>query len=128
MKPLFVISSTRTNYLDMLSATIELKHHCKAIHIESIPITEESDGHTVWDGIVEIFALVGHPAARRCYAWMETPNEDQHQFVTMLQKGLVISPETAVKAWIATRPVTIHPVVEKMASSLELEEVGKGHE
>ena len=24
---------------------------------------------TVWEGVVESFAITGHPKAKRCYAW-----------------------------------------------------------
>lgn len=104
---MFAIVSDRTSYLEMLSATIELKHNCKAIHLESVPVEEGIDGHTVWSGIVEVFALVGHPYARRCFAWVENPEEMRYEFVTVLQKGLVTTPKFAVKAWLASRPVAV---------------------
>lgn len=101
----------------MLSATIEIKHNCKAIHMESVPVREEFDGNTIWDGTVEVFALVGHPDSRRCFAWVEVPNDLQFQFITMLQKGFIVSPERAVKAWLASRPVTVHPVVGEKSNA-----------
>lgn len=95
---------------------IELKHKCRAVHVESVAVKEQAEGKDIWNGIVEVFELQGHEAARRCYAWGEVPKDIRYQFVTMLQKGLVISPETAVKAWLAAKPVTIHPVVDNRAN------------
>jgi hypothetical protein len=33
------------------------------------PVHETFQGQTVWAGEVEVFDLVGHPKAKRCYAW-----------------------------------------------------------
>ena len=30
---------------------------------------ETFQGKTVWEGDVEVFDLIGHPKAKRCYAW-----------------------------------------------------------
>ena len=78
--------------------------------MESVPVKEPAGGHAIWTGVVEVFELVGFSAAKRCYAWVETFGKTQQQFVTVLQKGLVISPESAVRAWLASKTVTIHPV------------------
>ena|ERR1022692_2793384 len=99
----------RTNYLDVLSATIQLKHSCRAVHWESIPVTDPADGETIWAATVEVFELRGHPHARRCYAWVAVHNDGEHQFVTLLQKGLVVSPETAVKEGLVAQRVAIRP-------------------
>jgi hypothetical protein len=80
------------------------------MHLESVPVEKQVDGHTIWSGSIEIFELINHGAAKRCYAWLEIPGKAQHHFVAVLQKGLVISPESAVKAWLASKSVTIHPV------------------
>lgn len=34
-----------------------------------MPVREMHNGQTVWDGIVEVFDLTGHPKANRIYAW-----------------------------------------------------------
>jgi hypothetical protein len=108
--------SSSASHLEALLATVQLKHRCKATHLESVPVKEEAEGQTVWTGWVEVFELADHEGAKRCYAWAGMPDEARHQFVTVLQKGLVISPESAVKAWLASRSVTIHPVVKEKLS------------
>jgi len=107
---MFAVSSDPA-YLEILKAAVQMKHQCHALHLDSIPLTLENGGETVWGGIVEVFALVDHKTATRCYAWTETVNECEQRFVVILQKGFVITPAHAVKAWLATRPIVIHPVV-----------------
>lgn len=69
--------------------------------VESVPITETFAGQVVWDGIVEVFDLIDHPTATRCYAWShEVDGSDQRRFVAVLHQGPVDSPKAAVQAAI----------------------------
>jgi hypothetical protein len=70
-------------------------------HVESVPVHEKFHGKTVWDGVVEVFDLSGHPKASRVYAWAyetDEPNTPRH--VTVLHIPPVDSPKTAVRAAI----------------------------
>lgn len=107
--------SHRAVYVSLLSAAIGIRHRCHAIHIESIPVREAAGGQAPWRGVVEVFALVGHPDARRCFAWIEA-GESKRRFVMILQKSLVISAETAVKVWLASKLI---PVENTFDSRLE---------
>jgi len=51
-------------------------------------------------GVVESFALTGHPKAKRCYAW-SYQDKGETQYVTALEIPPVESPITAVRAAIA---------------------------
>jgi hypothetical protein len=76
-------------------------HGVESSHVESVPIKEEFQGNTVWEGIVEVFDLKDHPKASRLYAWAyETDNPKKPRHVTVLHVGPVISPLTAVRAAI----------------------------
>ena len=90
------------DYIDNLKATIHRLHGAKATHIESVPIKEVFKGKTVWDGIVEVFDLHGHPKASRVYAWgHETENPERpKRHVTVLHIHPVTSPVEAVRAAI----------------------------
>jgi len=99
--------TSRPAWLNLLTNAIQIKHHCHAVHIESVRVIEQHWGERIWEGNVQVFALVGHAGGNRCYAWVETPAMSQYQFVTVLQKGLVISPETAVRGWLASKHVTV---------------------
>ena len=88
-------------YIENLRAVIGKLHGCGSKHVESVPVHEVFHGKTVWDGIVEVFDLVGHPKAKRGYAWgYDAGNETR--YVTVLELPPVISPETALRAAIAS--------------------------
>jgi hypothetical protein len=90
------------NYIQELLDVIRKLHGGEATHVESVPVTEKFHGKTVWDGIVEVFDLRGHPQANRVYAWAhETDNPERpRHHITVLHLGPVVSAETAVRAAI----------------------------
>ncbi len=90
--------------------------------MESVPVKEQAGSEIIWDGTVEVFELVGHPRATRCYTWIVTPDPAKRRFVTVLHMGLVSSPKTAVKAWLASKTVDIPPVFAHGFDSLEMSE------
>jgi hypothetical protein len=59
------------------------------------------DSKTVWDGIVHVFKIDGHPQARKAYAW-SSPIEgsDKRRFFAVLHLPPVTSPVDAVRAAI----------------------------
>jgi hypothetical protein len=76
-------------------------HGCDANHLETVPLRETMpDGRVVWEGDVEVFGLVGHPIARRCYAWSHVTTGTKRQFYAVLHAGPVDSPLRAVQAVI----------------------------
>ena len=82
-------------------AAIEELHKAKATHIESVPVKEEFRGKTVWDGIVEVFHLEGHPKTDKAYAWWhDTGDPDNPQLVTVLHIHPALTPAGAVRAFI----------------------------
>jgi hypothetical protein len=90
------------NYIDDLREIIHKLHGATATHVESVPVTETFEGKTIWDGIVEVFDLHGHPGTHRVYAWShETDDPDNpKRHVTVLHLPPVVSPITAVRAAI----------------------------
>ena len=90
-------------YLERMELAIERLHDCKAVHVDSVPVHEIVDGQTIWQGMVEVFNLIGHPQAKRCFAWpgREGPDGGQAKFVAVLEMPPVVSPETAVRDAIA---------------------------
>lgn len=77
-------------------------HGVGAVWRETIPVHEVFRGQTVWKGEVEVFDLIGHPKAKRAYAWShrEGPNDQGERFVGVLEIPPVVSALTAVKASI----------------------------
>jgi hypothetical protein len=90
------------SHLDDLRDIIRELHGVDATHVESVPLKEVFQGKTVWDGIVEVFDLHGHPKTHRVYAWShETDDPDSpKRHVTVLHIPPVVSPLTAVRAAI----------------------------
>jgi len=58
-----------SDYIAEIQAVFLKLHECEANYIESVPVVEEFQGKTIWQGDVEVFDLVGHPKATRGYGW-----------------------------------------------------------
>lgn len=89
-------------HIDELRDVIHELHGGKATHIVSVPVKDVFRGETVWDGIVEVFDLEGHPQANRVYAWIHDTGDPSKPFkhVAVLHIPPVVSPLTAVRAFI----------------------------
>lgn len=89
-------------YIEELKDVIRRLHGVESTHIKSVPVKETFQGKTVWDGIVEIFELHGHPKATHAYAWAHDTDDPKKpkRHVTVLKIPPVVSPETAVRAAI----------------------------
>ncbi len=90
-----------------LQRAIEGMHHCKARLAQSVPVRERQGNTTVWEGIVHVFDLTGHPKATRAYAW-SSPIEgsDKRRFFAVLHVPPVTSPVEAVRAAIVAEQRT----------------------
>jgi hypothetical protein len=88
----------KTEYTERLQMVIEHLHGCRAAWVGSVPVQEVFRGKTVWKGDVEVYALAGHPKARRCYGWSYGEPE---QFITILELPPVNSAQAAVKVGVA---------------------------
>ena len=89
-------------YIQELRGVIHKLHGGKAVHEESVPVKEVFQGKTVWDGVVEVFHLDGHPLTNRVYAWMHDTGDPSKpkQHVTVLHIDPALSPAGAVRAFI----------------------------
>ena len=86
---------------DQLKRAVESQHGCTATLVQSVPVKETFGGKTVWEGIVHVFKLNGHPKAQQAYAW-SSPIEgsDKRRFYAVLHEPPVTSPVEAVRAAI----------------------------
>jgi hypothetical protein len=89
-------------YIEELRGVIRKLHGVDATHRKSVPVHEVFNGKTVWQGIVEVFDLHGHPNANIAYAWSHDSDDPKapKRHVTVLHIPPAISPETAVRAAI----------------------------
>jgi hypothetical protein len=90
---------------DRLKRVVETQHGCTATLLQSVPVKEAFDDAPVWEGVVHVFQIDGHPQARRAYAW-SSPIEgsDKRRLFAVLHTGAIKSPQDAVRAAI-TRPL-----------------------
>jgi hypothetical protein len=89
-------------HIQELREGIRRLHGTDATHVESVPVKEEFQGKTVWEGTVEVFDVPGHARAPKAYAWLadtDNPNKPKRQ-VTVLHIAPVTSAVLAVRAVI----------------------------
>lgn len=88
-------------YIAELVKAIRATHNAEAMHEGGRPVREMFRDQVAWEGIVESFALLGHPKAQRCYAWGVRRDDDKGWDVTaVLGIPPIVTPELAVKAAI----------------------------
>lgn len=88
--------------VDQLQQAVEGQHGGgKAVLVSAEPVKEVFNGQTVWEGVVHVFDLEGHPRATRAYAW-SSPIEgtERRTFYAVLHLGGIRSPLDAVRAAI----------------------------
>jgi hypothetical protein len=88
--------------LEDLKDVIRILHGVESTHLESVPVKEVFNGHTVWEGVVEVFRLHGHPKSNTAYAWSHATDDPANpkRHVTVLHIPPAVSPITAVRAVI----------------------------
>ncbi len=96
----------RDNINPGLEGLIRAKYDCEAKHVASEPVHEVFEGLTAWQGTVEVFDLIGHPNAKRAYAWQYEEGKET-KTVVVLEIPPVDSAETAVKVAIAAKGKTV---------------------
>ena len=91
----------------VLKQAVEELHDCQASYITSQHVRESLEGRPVFDGMVAIFGVAGHPAANTCYAWSgEDPDTRQLTVYAVLHYAPVQSSRDAVRATLATKQRT----------------------
>jgi hypothetical protein len=64
-----------------------------------VPVKETWQGKPIWDGVVEVFDLQGHPDTDTAYAWLHDTGKKVLP-VTVLHIHPALSPAKAVRAFI----------------------------
>jgi hypothetical protein len=87
--------------LEELIHAIEGQHGAAARFRESVPVLETFQSKTVWEGVIHVFDLTGHPTATRACAW-SSPIEGstKRRFFAVLHTNRINSPLEAVRAAI----------------------------
>jgi hypothetical protein len=86
---------------DLLKEAVQQQHNCTARLVQSVPVKESFGDETVWEGVVHVFDIVGHPKAKQAYAW-SSPIEgsEKRRFFAVLHLPPITSPVEAVRAAI----------------------------
>ena len=80
-----------------LQDAIRHMHGVASTWLESVPVTEQHEGQTVWEGNVQVFSVT-HPKATRVYAWSHASGPGgRRRFHTVLGAAPVDGPEMAVR-------------------------------
>jgi hypothetical protein len=84
-------------FISELKHAVESQHGGTATLAQSVPVHETFKGEPVWEGVVHVFDLEGHPKATRAYAW-SSPIEGstKRRFFAVLHMGGIRSPQDAV--------------------------------
>jgi len=90
------------NEIKQLKDAIRATNGCDSRHVKSVPVTEIFRGEVIWDGIVEVFDLIGHPKAKRAYAWSYREGKED-KITVALGIPPVDSPHAAVIIAIASK-------------------------
>ncbi len=87
--------------VNQLREAVERMHGGSAMFAQSVPVRETFEGKTVWEGVVHVFDLTGHPTASRAYAW-SSPIEGstKRRFFAVLHTERITTPLEAVRAAI----------------------------
>ena len=88
----------KQDYLVRLQVAIQQLHNCSARHRNTVPVHEVFQGKMVWRGDVEVFDLIDHPKAKKCYGWS---HDEPEEFITILELPPVDSAQAAVKVGVA---------------------------
>ena len=89
--------------IENLHIAINNLHNCQSKWLESVAVKETFEGETVWEGIVQVFELIDHPTAKKCYAWSYVMDDSgKRKIIAVLHQDPVKSPVDAVKAFIVS--------------------------
>jgi hypothetical protein len=85
-----------------LKSIIYQQHGCDSEHNHSVRADVGFRDQVIWQGIVEVFDLIKHPFAKRCFVWKSGPaaNNPYGSVIASLESGPISCPEIAIRAAI----------------------------
>lgn len=86
---------------ERLQRIIRSMHGVDSSYLRSERVHETFQGETVWEGVVDIFGLKGHPKAGLAYAWGQETEAGGRRYVAVLGVAPIRSARDAVLASIA---------------------------
>ena len=89
--------------VEKLAEVIRDLHNVGARHLGNATVRETFRERVVWDGVVEIFEVMGHATATQAFAWSYETDDGGRRYVAVLNIPPVTSPVEAVRASIVGR-------------------------
>jgi hypothetical protein len=77
-------------------------HGVDSSHLRSERVVLTYQDETVWEGVVEIFGLKGHPKAGLGYAWSQETDGGGRRYVAILGMPPITSAADAVQVFLAS--------------------------
>jgi len=96
-------AETSLKNLTTIQEKIQQLHGCKSNHVETVRVEKDFHGHDKWTCDVELFELLGHPTAKRCYAWSCMDDIGLREVAVVLELPPVTSAESAIQTEIYSR-------------------------
>jgi hypothetical protein len=78
-----------------LKDAIREVHGCETLYVNTVHVTKTLSADPNWDGLVKVFELIGHPEAKRCYAWSYRDGKTTRS-MTALEIPPTTSPDLAI--------------------------------
>jgi hypothetical protein len=108
---IFLFVSKSKNEIYLLQSTIRQLHRCEAVHEKTVFVDEKFQGSAIWKGDIEVFNLIGHPKAQRCFAWFHAESGKGVRPVALLERWPIVSPQAAIRFAIAF-DIPVHKLPE----------------
>jgi hypothetical protein len=89
----------KSTYLNLLAKVIRDLHGYPALHVQTVFVSLLDVENNTLQRDVEVFALLLHSEARKCFAWSDPAGEP----VILLGTAEVNSPEQALRTFYAKR-------------------------
>lgn len=95
------ISDNDLECIRTLADAVQMQHGVHATFTQTVPVRETFQGRPVWEGVVHVFDVTGHPQATRAYAWSAMiDGSDKRRVYAVLGMGAIKTPLDAVRAAI----------------------------
>ena len=90
------------SHISELQDVMRKLHGVESRDVESVAVKETFKGKTIWEWVVEVFELAGHPKAQRLYAWSHDTDDPKKpkRHITVLHLAPITSAAEAVGAAI----------------------------
>ena len=110
---------------DELKRAIESEYGGTATFVESLLVHENYDDQAVWERMVHIFDIAGHPRAQRAYAWSHEDSSGKRRSAAVLGIPGIDTPVDAVRVAIVANQKSGYPIIHPPKGSVVVFKLSK---